>query len=140
MTLPAASSGFFAIWLSESWRPNPDHLLNALLTLPSCQRVAANSAFVFPSITSRASYCGFDRATALIPCTKSNTLSGGRPSSARTVATIRPVSAFENPRLRRKSCLSSSDRATIFSRAAQMPSMKGAGKDSAKRLSAGVAS
>ena len=104
------------------------------------QTTRSSNAFALPSITSRASCCGFDRATAVMPCTKSKTLSGGRPSSARTVSTIRPVSAFENPRFLRKSCRSSSDRATIFSRAARMPSMKGAGEDSAKRLSAGVAS
>lgn len=63
----------------------------------------SNNTFAFPSITNRASCCGFERATAVIPCTKSKTLSGGRPSSASTVSTIRPVSAFENPRLRRKS-------------------------------------
>ncbi len=76
----------------------------------------SNNTFAFPSTTSFASCCGFERATAVIPCTKSNTLSGGRPSSASTVSAIRRVSTFENPRWRRKSWRSSSVLATIFSR------------------------
>ena len=63
--------------------------------------------------------------------------SGGRLSSASTVSMILPVSAFEKPRLRRKSLRSSSVRATIRSRAALMPLMKGCGEELAKFSSAG---
>ena len=75
-----------------------------------------------------------------MPCTKSKTLSGLRPSSASTVSMIFAVSAFEKPRLRRNSLRSSSVRATIFSRAALMPLTKGIGEELAKRVSAGAAS
>ena len=44
-------------------------------------------------MSSRASCCGLSRATAVMPWTKSKTLSGGRPSSASTASMIRPVSA-----------------------------------------------
>lgn len=50
---------------------------------------------------------------AVIPWTKSKMDSGGRPSSSSTVEMILPASAFEKPRLRRKSCRSSSLRATM---------------------------
>ncbi len=104
------------------------------------QIARSSNAFARVSIARRASCCGLDRATAVMPCTKSNTLSGGRPSSARTVSTIFAVSAFEKPRFFRKLARSSSLRATIFSRAARMPSMNGAGEELAKRVSAGAAS
>jgi hypothetical protein len=38
---------------------------------------------------------GFARATAVTPCTKSKTLSGGRPSSTNTVSTILPGCAID---------------------------------------------
>ena len=50
------------------------------------------------------------------------------------------VSAFENPRLRRKSVRSSPDRATICARAARMPDRNPAADASAKLSSAGAAS
>jgi hypothetical protein len=69
----------------------------------------------------------------LIPCTKSNTLSGGRPSSCNTVSMIFTVPALENPRSRGKPSRSSSLQAlTICSRAALIPAMNGAGDESAK--------
>ena len=52
----------------------------------ACATISSN-AFAFPYITNRASCCGFDRATAVIDCTKSKTVSGRRPSSASTVST-----------------------------------------------------
>src|SRR5450631_4065823 len=75
-----------------------------------------------------------------MPCTKSNRLSGGRPSSCNTVSMIFAVSDLENPRLRKNPSRSSSVRATIRSRAALIPAMNGAGEESAKRVRAGVAS
>lgn len=74
----------------------------AFSSIPVCnRRQAARSRNVLARVcmASRASCCGFDRATAVMPCTKSSTLSGGRPSSARTVSTIFAISAFEKPRL-----------------------------------------
>lgn len=59
---------------------------------------------------------------------------------ARTVSTIFAVSALPKPRFLRKSVRSSSVRATMRSRAARMPSTKGAGEELAKRVSAGAAS
>ena len=53
---------------------------------------------------------------------------------------ILPVSALENPRLRKKSCRSSSVRATMRWRAAMMPVMNGWGDEVAKFSSAGAAS
>lgn len=50
------------------------------------------------------------------------------------------ASVLEEPRLRRKSLRSSSERATIFSRAALMPLTKGRGEELAKRVSAGAPS
>src|SRR3546814_951115 len=67
-------------------------------------------------------------------------LSGGRPSSLSTVATILADSALEKPRLRRKSSRSSSFLATMRSRAALMPFTKRIGEESAKFSSAGAAS
>tara|TARA_Y100001933_G_C18698871_1_gene438173 strand:+ start:205 stop:513 length:309 start_codon:yes stop_codon:yes gene_type:complete len=83
----------------------------------ACQATFSNNTFAFPSITNRASCSGFDRATAVISCTKSKTLSGGRPSSASIVSTIRPASAFENPRLREASPDDPGQTARRFSRA-----------------------
>src|SRR4051812_24659208 len=53
---------------------------------------------------------------------------------------ILAVSAFENPRLRRKSVRSPSDRATISARAARMPERNPAAEASAKLSSAGATS
>lgn len=80
------------------------------------------------------------RAIAVMPCTKSKTLSGFRLSSASTVSMILAVSAFENPRLRKNSARSSSARATICARAALMLLTNGAWLAFAKRVSAGIAS
>ena len=80
------------------------------------------------------------RAIAVMPCTKSKTLSGFRLSSASTVSMILAVSAFENPRLRKNSVRSSSVRATICARAALMLFTNGAGLEFANRVSAGFAS
>ena len=79
-------------------------------------------------------------ATAVMPCTKSKMLSGGRPSSTSTASMILAVSPFEKPRRRRKSLRSSSVRATMRSRATLMPLMKGMGDELAKFSSAGAAS
>ena len=81
-----------------------------------------------------ASFCGLDRATAVMPWMKSKTLSGGRPSSARTVSTILAVSAFEKPRLRTKSVRSSSVHATMRSRAVRVPWTKGEDADEERLL------
>gem|GEM_PF-4816952 len=75
-----------------------------------------------------------------MPCTKSKMLSGRRPSSISTFSMILPDSAFEKPRLRRKSARSSSLRATICCRAALMPFTKPCGEELANRVSAGAAS
>ena len=77
---------------------------------------------------------------AVMPCTKSNTDSGGRPSSSKTVSMILAVSGFEKPRRRRNSERSSSERATILRRAAWMPATKAEADESAKLSSAGAAS
>jgi len=60
--------------------------------------------------------------------------------SSRTTAITFAVSALLNPRLRKKASRSSSLRATIRSRAALIPVMKGAGEEMAKLVKAGAAS
>src|SRR5579871_6790967 len=104
------------------------------------QAARSRSFFAFASMSRRTSWCDFSRATAVMPCTKSKMLSGGRPSSVSTASMILPVSALENPRRRRNSVRSSSLCATIRSRAALMPLTKGMGEELAKFNSAGAAS
>ena len=62
----------------------------------------SNSSFALPSSSNLASWCGRLRARAVMPCTKSNTLSGGWPSSLKTALMTFAVSDLLNPRLRRK--------------------------------------
>ena len=103
------------------------------------QSACSSSFLALPSSSRRLSWWGFERATAVMPCTKSYRLSGGCPSSAITVWMIFVVSAFEKPRRRRKVSRSSSLRATMRSRAALIPVMKCCGEEFAKCSSAGAA-
>lgn len=63
---------------------------------------------------------------SIIPCAKSKMLSGGRPSSCKTVSMILPVWALLESRLRRKVSRPSWVRATMRSRAALIPTTNGA--------------
>src|SRR3546814_19680668 len=64
-----------------------------------CQWTASRSLRALPSVSSLLSWWVLVRAKAVMPCTKSYMLSGGRPSSLSTVATLLADSALERPRL-----------------------------------------
>ena len=123
-----------SIWISLFYVALTLHCgLRSFRDRRSTTRYVGNVEY-FPRANSRASSRSIGRAVLCARGTEvAKTLSDGRPSSARTVSTVRPVSTFENPRLRRKYFRSSSDRATIFSRAARMPSMKDAGENLANK-------
>lgn len=69
-----------------------------------------------------------------MPRTKTKTVLDGRHSSAIKVSMIRPVSAFEKPRFRRKASRSSSSRATTCERVAFLKFRKGLGRGIGERL------